>query len=1612
MDPVAEHGLPLAEQHPPHATALSTLGATATATITTTTTAAAVLDTLLTRVTDTALDALTTASTLALTAAAAAIPSLSSADHSHQHPQHPSIHAHAALDNNNHNMQYDSSYSTLPDQEQASAFGTLPLLRSLFSFSFSVLSFLTMTLPTALYRLLSWSFTLHLTFTTLLIAIALVCFLAWAVIRYRVLTKYSRLPKTSQGKHGSSFDLHPDNPFKSPQEEKEGMSYPDEFLSAFLSSIKIFGYLEQPVFHELARHLQTRRLPAGDTILQNPDLEKSFYIVVDGCVQVYEQVVRDEDEGHDGDDETAFWDSDPDHGYQLLNEVKNGGTLSSLFTILSLFTEHVKLRHEDEPLKEFKRSDSRSAGSSGSSGSGENPTSPTSTLSPGDTSDQRRHEGSSALFVPSAGGIGSGSNKWKHSPAHGSGLRTKGSLHTPTSPLSNPDHMALFEDNLETSEGTERTPRQEHAHEFDGMERDDQPQQQQQQQGQQQQHGQSQYQGQIGNGYRAPKMKRRVIVAKAMVDTTLAVIPAEAFHRLTQKFPQAAAHIVQVILIRFQRVTLLTGHKYLGLTKELLRMERSINEIGSYGLPPNFFRPKTMEYLKAKFSTVREESDDDDHPIAIRIRNSRRVNSPLTSRRLDDGQSVSSSPTPMSPVIGEHVRHGSGFSALLGDHSEEEDNYLRDQVMECLSRSIGLVQTPASKSGNSLRPELKATGSSDYFSAMFQANLNGGYSANGGVGPVEGFPMRKTGSNTNSDSATIGMDDPNASNASSTVPSVMSEMENDVEIMYFPAGANLVEEGERNAGLFFVIDGVLDVSISPKQDFKPQAVGTHGDGHHPLEPPPPKNMFGHHLSSLDLKTNIQSPAVLKPSTSKSNNNSSIQKNQTRPLFCIQAGGLAGYLSALSGYPSFVTISARTNAYVGYLSKAALDRVMERNPTVLLTLAKRLITLVSPIVLHLDYAMEWMQVSASQVLHRKGDDCDSIYIVLNGRLRTILEKEPGKIEILNEYSQGESVGEMEVLMGTPFPSTLHAIRDTEVARMPRTLFNALAHRHPEITIRISRLIAQRASDAMSTGGIHNPKAVGVTPDSAINNSNLRTIGIVPVSSNVAVSEFADRLKAALISIGSTSTLLNHSTVMNLLGKHAFTKIGKLKLDNWLNEQEEMSQIVLYLADGGLTSPWTQTCIRQADCILLVGHGDEDPAVGDYERLLISMKTTARKELVLLHANRHCAPGSTAAWLKSRVWVHAHHHVQMPYKGPTMLGETARKKTIMNLKDHLEKFYTNIRHNNSQKSPAFNGNRSDFARLARRLTGRTVGLVLGGGGARGISHIGVIRALEEAGIPIDIVGGTSMGAFIGGLYARESDNVAIFGRAKMFAGRMAAKWRMVADFTYPVTSWTTGHAFNRGIWKCFSDTQIQDFWLPYYCNTTNITFSRMEIHQAGYAWRYIRASMSLSGFLPPLCDNGHMLVDGGYMDNLPVEFMQSLGANTIFAVDVGSDDDTTLHTYGDSLSGWLVLLNRWNPFSNVYRNIPNLADLQSRLAYVSSVKQLEAAKATPGMFYLKPPVQDYGTLEFSRFLEICECGYEYGKDMLEKWKKEGKLNHVLVENEAAQSRRGRRIRRNSI
>ncbi|KAL2868971.1 lysophospholipase [Aspergillus lucknowensis] len=1413
-----------------------------------------------------------------------------------------------------------------------------------------IITFSTITLPTWLFTLFSMSLTFTMNFTTLLlIALAVVSTVSW-FIRYRFLNMYSRLPPEPQRKE-PQLDLFPD--------VQEGDSKPGlaNYLDEFLSAIKVFGYLERPVFHELTRTMQTRKLIAGETL--QLEEEKGFCLVVDGLVQIFVKSTREGKNGPNGD---AAMDSsdeeirpeDGKQGYQLLTEVKNGASMSSLFSILSLFTEDVKLRNSESSFintPSVHPSPGRATGSiSGSPRAGINGSPP---ITPRDHGDDGFAINGNGDFLPSVPPLQLGESRV--APQHHNG------------------------------------------HAVDSK--------------------------------RSPGNRRKSvhpdIVARATVDSTIAIIPASAFRRLTRLYPRATAHIVQVILTRLQRVTFATAHSYLGLTNDVLGIEKQMNKFTAYDLP-NDIRGAALDRLKDKFSKERNRLGSEEitkgialhNPYAGRRRRSSSflrkeavlqakmamtkrpvsLTNPETSPSERDTAGVSpgdllstiqlsrfgprheqfSSIHRLHSPLTEKERSPMRRSSLQRKDSVDEDAIFRESILDCIMNGIGLTASShdalrkGSQASGELSPKLVSYDSRRQ-KAVFSNN------AFGFIDPYEG----------SADGETESLMSMSVTSAGGTAPLVnlREELRNDIEIVYFPRGSVLVEQGERHPGLYYVIDGFLDVGV-PIYEKGEDLVGASRPSHLQAQ----DELFP---TLKRTQTASSRPQALGAST-----NDSKRKRQSRKsLYLIKPGGIQGYVGAMASYRSYTDVVAKTDVYVGFLPRASLERLAERYPITLLTLAKRLTSLLPRLLLHIDFALEWVQVSAGQVIYHQGDDSDAIYIVLNGRLRSVLEGPGGKMTVVGEHGQGESVGELEVMTESTRPATLHAIRDTELAKFPRSLFNSLAQEHTGITIQVSKLIAQRMRDL-----VENPKPEqGAEPGStgsvktATSTLNLRTVGILPVTAGVPVVEFGHRLLHALQQIGVTDgvTSLNQAAILNHLGRHAFSRMGKLKLSQYLADLEEKYGMVLYIADTNVNSPWTQTCISQADCILLVGLAESSPNVGEYERFLLGMKSTARKELVLLHADRYCPPGVSRKWLKNRVWINGgHHHIQMAFRLAAEPSHPQTKRLGTVLKQRVQILQAEIQKYTSRRirrTPIYSSQtpfKGDFHRLARRLCGRAVGLVLGGGGARGIAHVGVIKALEEAGIPVDIVGGTSIGSFIGALYARDADVVPMYGRAKKFAGRMGSMWRFALDLTYPSVSYTTGHEFNRGIFKTFGDSQIEDFWLEFYCNTTNISRSRAEYHSSGYVWRYVRASMSLAGLLPPICDEGSMLLDGGYIDNLTVAHMKTLGADVIFAIDVGSLDDNTPQGYGDSLSGFWSVVNRWNPFSSC-PNPPTLSEIQARLAYVSSIDNLERAKNTPGCLYMRPPIDAYGTLEFGKFDELYQLGYTYGKEYLEKLKSEGSL-----------------------
>ena len=163
--------------------------------------------------------------------------------------------------------------------------------------------------------------------------------------------------------------------------------------------------------------------------------------------------------------------------------------------------------------------------------------------------------------------------------------------------------------------------------------------------------------------------------------------------------------------------------------------------------------------------------------------------------------------------------------------------------------------------------------------------------------------------------------------------------------------------------------------------------------------------------------------------------------------------------------------------------------------------------------------------------------------------------------------------------------------------------------------------------------------------------------------------------------------------------------------------------------------------------------------------------------------------------------------------------------------------------------------------------------------------------------------------------------------------------------------------------------------------------MRVHTHGSLWRYVRASMSLAGYLPPICDprDGHMLMDGGYINNLPADVAKDMfGACKVIAVDVGTTEDfTTYWNFGDTLSGWQILFSKLNPFIKKL-SVPGMSDIQSRLSYISNHKHLKQMKEADFCYYLRPPVQKFKTLAFERYPELESIGRYHAQAIFtDKW-----------------------------
>ena len=287
-------------------------------------------------------------------------------------------------------------------------------------------------------------------------------------------------------------------------------------------------------------------------------------------------------------------------------------------------------------------------------------------------------------------------------------------------------------------------------------------------------------------------------------------------------------------------------------------------------------------------------------------------------------------------------------------------------------------------------------------------------------------------------------------------------------------------------------------------------------------------------------------------------------------------------------------------------------------------------------------------------------------------------------------------------------------------------------------------------------------------------------------------------------------------------------------------------------------------------------------------------------------------------------------------------------------------------------------TDMERLARVLAGRSIGLALGGGGARGFAHIGLLRAIAEHGIPIDAIGGTSMGASVAAQFAMGRDCEVDLAR---WPARSSWRSSRTAATRCRSSRFVSAKRIELAGASRFGDVEIEDLWLPFFCVSSNLTNAQVMVHEQGTLWKATHASACLPGFGMPVLHENHLLVDGGLLNNLPTDIMREMGYGTVIASVVSVDSHRDLHrgARAHALGGVPRALRQRPP----RRALSEPLRGRGRASLLHGA-HVERANARHADVTVHPALQGFGLLQFERMDEIVEAGYQRAHDTLGRWR----------------------------
>ena len=564
---------------------------------------------------------------------------------------------------------------------------------------------------------------------------------------------------------------------------------------------------------------------------------------------------------------------------------------------------------------------------------------------------------------------------------------------------------------------------------------------------------------------------------------------------------------------------------------------------------------------------------------------------------------------------------------------------------------------------------------------------------------------------------------------------------------------------------------------------------------------------------------------------------------------------------------------------------------------------------------LAHCAEPLQLNTGDALYLKGDPSLYFYVVLHGRLRVSL------LDVMLGYvGRHQPIGEMDVIVGEVRNTSVHAVRDSLLLRFGASEFLNFIQVNAASLLDLTRLVINRSRHYYNQN--NNPKAAKKRDFGG-------TLAVIPASSGVSAIQLAEALvehldgwpETRLITAAHVDSIFGDGVAQTPLDESA----NDLHLREWLASLEERHHYVLYAADND-RDPWSLRCLHQADRILILAEATRLPENVPVLDALHRSGLIAPIELVLLRSEGDPSP-HTLAW-REETGARAHYFVH-PWAN------------------------------------------ADISALARQISGQGVGLVLGGGGARGFAHIGLIRALEQLQIPVDIVGGTSMGAFVSALVACGFDSVEMSHIAhETFVAR-----NYLNDYTVPKVSLIRGARFHKRLMSVFGHRRIEELRRTFYCISTNLTTGNPMIHDRGTLATWVGTSMSVPGVAPPVAWHGDLLCDGGVVNNLPTDVMRNLERGIIIASNVSMNGDIRAPGAGEDEPDQMALLN-WKGT----KRAPSLSEILMRTATLASDTTIQMSSISNADIYLRMPIADIGMFDWHRLDELIERGYQYGLELL--------------------------------